>query len=143
MKTNLNITENRAVIYVCPITIGEETLSADEQLSAATEFAKGHGMTIVNTYIDAECAAAPDNRPQFQQMIIDGKQHMFDAVIVHNMISLSRNKLYGAFYKAILDRNSVEILPVIRQEQNDLEELFLSGVVESMLECVYSHKWAI
>lgn len=59
----------------------EESIEAQQE--AILRFAKAENYEIVKWYIDRACSAKTDDRPQFQQMIIDSEKREFRFVIVH------------------------------------------------------------
>lgn len=67
--------------------------SIDAQIYGVKEYCEKHGYCLVNTYIDFGISGTTDQRPQFQQMIEDGKKRQFDAVIVHKGDRFARSEI--------------------------------------------------
>ena len=50
-------------------------------------------------------SAKTDNRPEFQNMIIDSNKKLFDMIIVWKLDRFARNRYDSARYKAQLKKN--------------------------------------
>lgn len=78
----------KAVIYARFSSYSQTEQSIEGQLRICNEYAKEHDIAIVDTYIDRAKTAQNDNRPQFQQMLIDSENNDWDYVIVYALLSL-------------------------------------------------------
>ena len=72
----------KAVIYARYSSDNQREESIEGQIRECTAFAEKNGMTVLRHYIDRAYSAKTDNRPEFQHMIQDSKEKLFDIVLV-------------------------------------------------------------
>lgn len=70
------------VIYARYSSDNQREESIEGQLRECRAFAEKNDIQIVDTYIDRALSAKTDNRPDFQRMIKDSANGLFDTVIV-------------------------------------------------------------
>lgn len=127
-------TIKRAVCYARVSTEMQNESSIDAQIYGVKEYCEKHGYCLVNTYIDFGISGTTDQRPQFQQMIEDGKKGQFDAVIVHKGDRFARSRNLSSTYKEILAKNNIEYISVTECFGNEPESVLLEGLTEAMAE---------
>lgn len=110
----------------------EESISA--QLRAMRKYCKDNDFEIVATYVDEAFSATTDKRPQFQQMISDSAEKLFDIVLVHKLDRFARNRYDSSLYKQKLRRNGVRVCSVLERLDNSPESILLEGLLESINE---------
>ena len=110
----------------------EESITA--QIRACTEYAVRNGHTVVKHYIDRAMSARSDQRPQFQQMINDAKQHEFQGIIVHKLDRFSRDRYDHAFYRKELKKANVKLYSVLENLDDSPESVVLESVLEGFSE---------
>ena len=100
----------KAVIYARFSSHGQTEQSIEGQLRVCNEYAQQNNIIIVDTYIDRAKTAQNDNRPQFQQMLMDSAEKQWDYVIVYALDRFARDDGdYGADKKQ-LRLNGVKLL---------------------------------
>lgn len=100
----------KAVIYARFSSHGQTEQSIEGQLRVCNEYAQQNNIVIVDTYIDRAKTAQNDNRPQFQQMLMDSADGQWDYVIVYALDRFARDDGdYGADKKH-LRQNGVKLL---------------------------------
>ena len=92
----------KAVIYARYSSDNQREESIEGQIRECTTFAEKNGITILKHYIDRAYSAKTDNRPEFQRMINDSRQRLFDIVLVWKLDRFARNRYDSANYKNIL-----------------------------------------
>lgn len=107
----------------------EESIEAQQE--AISRFAKAENYEIVKWYIDRACSAKTDDRPQFQQMIIDSDKKEFRFVIVHKQDRFARNKFDAAIYKKHLVDNKIKVLSATEPNLNGYAGIMLESVLEA------------
>ena len=82
----------KAVIYARYSSDSQREESIEGQLRECTEYAERNGITILRSYIDRALSARTADRPEFQNMIKDSEQKLFDVVLsfVTNTLSFMR-----------------------------------------------------
>ena len=103
----------KAVIYARYSSDSQREESIEGQLRECKEYAERNGITVLSTYIDRALSAKTDNRPDFQRMIKDSANGLFDIVLVWKLDRFARNRYDSAHYKAILKKNGVKVVSAI------------------------------
>ena len=124
----------KAVIYARYSSERQTEQSIEGQLRECTEFAEQNDITIIGSYIDRAKTGRNDNRAEFQRMLRDSSQKIFDAVIVWKIDRFGRNREDIAKNKAILRRNGVTVLYAKEHIPKGAEGIILEGLLESLAE---------
>jgi site-specific DNA recombinase len=72
----------RAVIYARYSSDNQRDESIDAQVRLCKEHIRREGYILTKIYADEAVTGTTDDRAQFQQMMSDAKEGMFDAVVV-------------------------------------------------------------
>ena len=91
---------SNAVIYARFSSHSQNEQSIEGQLRDNHAWAKQHGMTVIEEYIDRALSGTKDARPDFQRMIRDAAKRQFEIVIVWKLDRFARNRYDRAIYKA-------------------------------------------
>ena len=102
----------KAVIYARYSSDSQREESIEGQLRECTEYAERNGITILRSYIDRALSARTADRPEFQNMIKDSEQKLFDVVLIWKLDRFSRDRYDSAHYKRILKKNGVKVVSV-------------------------------
>lgn len=124
----------QAAIYARYSSDNQREESIDAQVRAITEYAQRNGMTVVRTYVDEAESAKTDDRPNFQNMIRDSSEGIFDCIIVHKLDRFSRNRYDSAYYKKRLKENGIRLISVLENLDDSPESIILESVLEGMAE---------
>lgn len=124
----------KAVIYARYSSDSQREESIEGQLRECTEFAEKNGMTVLKHYIDRAFSAKTDNRPEFQNMIKDSKQKLFDVIIVWKLDRFARNRYDSARYKSVLKKNGVKVVSATEVISDGAEGIILESVLEGYSE---------
>jgi DNA invertase Pin-like site-specific DNA recombinase len=122
------------VIYARYSSDNQREESIDGQLHECQAFAEKQGITIIDTCIDRAMSAKTDDRPQFQQMIIDSEKKLFDVVIVWKLDRFSRDRYDSAHYKPLLGKNGAKVVSATEPISNDASGILLESMLEGMAE---------
>ena len=123
-----------AVIYARYSSDNQREASIEGQIRECTEFAVRNGLTVVNTYIDRALSARTDQRPQFQQMILDSSTHTFQIVLVWKLDRFSRDRYDSANYKHQLKKNGVRVVSATEAIADTPEGIMLESLLEGLAE---------
>ena len=99
----------KAVIYARYSSDSQREESIEGQLRECTEYAERNGITVLRSYIDRALSARTADRPEFQNMIKDSEQKLFDVVLIWKLDRFSRDRYDSAHYKRILKKNGVKV----------------------------------
>lgn len=124
----------RAVIYARYSSAHQREESIEGQIRIATEYATKKELNIVGTYIDRAISGRTDKRPDFQRLINDSSEDLFDAVIVYKTDRFARNKLDSAIYKAQLKQNGIELHYAAESIPDGPEGVLVECLMEGLAE---------
>ena len=125
-----------AALYVRYSSTNQTEQSIEGQTRICSEFARNHGIEIVEVYADRALSASKDieKRTDFMRMIRDSEKNLFDAVIVYKLDRFSRSRYDMATYKFRLKKNGVRLISATEQISQDPEGIILESVLEGMAE---------
>lgn len=124
----------KAVIYARYSSLNQNEQSIEGQIRECTAYALANNITIVDTYIDRAISGTTDHREEFQKMIKDSSNKLFDAIIVYKIDRFSRNRYDAAMYKSILKKNDVKLLYAKENIPDGPEGIILESLLEGMAE---------
>ncbi len=122
------------VIYARYSSDNQREESIEGQLRECKAFAQSNDIQIVGTYIDRALSAKTDNRPDFQRMINDSANGLFDTIIVWKLDRFARNRYDSAHYKAILRKNGVKVISATEIISDTAEGVLLESLLEGLAE---------
>lgn len=123
-----------AVIYARYSCDNQREESIEGQLRECRVYAEKKDIKLVGTYIDRAMSAKTDNRPEFQQMVKDSENGLFDAIIVWKLDRFARNRYDSAHYKAILRKNGVRVMSATESISEGADGIILESVLEGFAE---------
>lgn len=124
----------KAVIYARYSSDNQREESIEGQIRECTAFAEKNGMSVLRHYIDRAFSAKTDNRPEFQRMIKDSKEKLFDVVLVWKLDRFARNRYDSAQYKTILKKNGVRVVSANEVISETAEGILMESVLEGYAE---------
>ena len=128
------MTPKTAAAYARFSSDNQRAESISAQLADIRAYAQREGYTIVAEYTDEAKSATTDRRPEFQRMISDAGENLFDTVLVFKLDRFSRDRYDFAFYRRQLKRNGVKIVSINEALSDDPESVILEAVLEGMAE---------
>lgn len=126
----------RAVIYARYSEGPKQTdRSIDGQVSDCTDYATRNGMQIVNVYADRHISGKSIvGRDEFQRMLDDADDGLFDAVIVWKIDRFGRNRNDTAVSKMRLKRAGVKLHYAMETVPEGPEGIILESLLEGLAE---------
>ena len=124
----------KAVIYARYSSDNQREESIEGQIRECSAFAQKNDITILTHYIDRAFSAKTDNRPEFQRMIKDSSQGLFDVVLVWKLDRFARNRYDSAHYKHLLKKNGVKVISATELISEGAEGIILESVLEGYAE---------
>ena len=124
----------KAVIYARYSSDNQREESIEGQIRACTAFAEKNGMTLLRHYIDRAYSAKTDNRQEFQRMIRDSKEKLFDIVLVWKLDRFARNRYDSAQYKNLLKKNGVRVVSANEAISDSSEGILMESILEGFAE---------
>ena len=124
----------KAVIYARYSSDSQREESIEGQLRECTEYAERNGITVLRSYIDRALSARTADRPEFQNMIKDSEQKLFDVVLIWKLDRFSRDRYDSAHYKRILKKNGVKVVSATEIISEGAEGIILESVLEGYAE---------
>ena len=109
--------------------------STEAQLTACRNWAKEHGHTIVDEYIDEEISGkSTDGREEFDRMIRDITKDKFDILVFHKFDRFFRNKYEATVTKKLLKDANIKYVSVTEPIPDTPEGALLEGLLDSLAE---------
>ncbi len=133
-KTESKNKITRAVIYARYSCTNQTEQSIEGQLTDCRNFAQRMNLHIVDTYIDRALTATSDRRPQFQKMIADSENGLFDVILVWKLDRFARNRYDSAVYKRRLKTNNVTVMSVMENITDTPEGVLMESMLEGFAE---------
>lgn len=127
-------TNNKCVIYARFSCHNQTEQSIEGQINDCQKFAELHNLQIVGTYIDRALTATSDKRPEFQRMIADSEQRIFDIVLVWKLDRFSRDRYDSAVYKNKLKKNGVRVMSAMENIADSPDGILLESILEGYAE---------
>ncbi|MEM2120617.1 MAG: recombinase family protein [Archaeoglobaceae archaeon] len=124
----------RAAAYARFSTDKQYDTSIEKQLEDIREYCKKKGYQIVKEYVDKAESAAKEDRPAFQQMLRDARQHLFDVVVVHKLNRLARDRYLSVVTAHELKKFNVEVESVLEPIGSDPVGQLLWGILDAVNE---------
>lgn len=121
----------KAVIYAHYSSDSQREESIEGQLRECTEYAERNGINILRSYIDRALSARTADRPEFQNMIKDSEQKLFDVVLIWKLDRFSRDRYDSAHYKRILKKNGVKVVSVKENISDGPEGIILESMLRA------------
>ena len=123
-----------AVIYARYSSAAQHEQSIEGQLHDCRAWAERNDMHIVHEYIDRALTGKNDDRPAFQQMLVDAQRHTFQRVIVWKLDRFARNRYDSAIHKANLKRHNVRVVSATENVGEGDESILMEAMLEAMAE---------
>lgn len=127
-------TNKTAVIYARYSSDSQREESIEDQLRECIKFAKSKGYKIVGEYFDKALTGRSDKRPEFQKMVKDSENGLFDYVICYKTDRFARSRNDASKYKNILKNNGVKVVYAKVDIPIGPEGIILEGVLEALDE---------
>ena len=124
----------KAVIYARYSSDAQKETSIIDQLRDCREYAKKNDMEVLHEYYDEALTGKNDDREQFQLMLSDSAQGLFEAVIVWKLDRFARNRNESALNKVKLKKNGVKVVSAMEHIPDGPEGIILESVLEGMAE---------
>ena len=124
----------KVAVYARYSSDNQREESIEAQIRAINDYCDKNNYKVVKIYTDEAKSATTDDRPQFQKMIKDSSDGLFDIVVVHKLDRFSRDRYDSAFYKRELKKNKVRLISVLENLDDSPESIILESVLEGMAE---------
>lgn len=124
----------KAVIYARYSSHAQREESIEGQLRVCYDYARREGIEVIKEYIDRAMTATNDQRPSFQEMILDSSGHAFDAVLVYTLDRFARDRYDAAVYRKKLKENGVRIISVTQPIDDSPEGVLIESLLEGLAE---------
>lgn len=97
-------------------------------------YCEKNDLVVVKEYADHHITGRTDNRPQFQQMIQDAEDGLFDVVVCYKTERFARNRFDAAIYKYKLKKCGVRVTYSKLSIPKGPEGIILESVLEGLDE---------
>lgn len=98
----------------------EESLSIKNQKSILIKYAREHNWEIYNIYSDDDYTGADRNRPQFNRLIKDAKEHKFDIILCKTQSRFTRElELVEKYIHGLFPLWNIRFISVVDNADTD------------------------
>ena len=122
------------VIYARFSSNKQRDVSIDDQVRVCSDWAAGHGLTVVATYADRALSGTSDERPEFLRMVTDARSGNFGTVLVYKLDRFARNRFDAAVYRKRLTECGVALQSAMESIPETQEGVILEAVIEGYNE---------
>ena len=102
--------KNRAAIYARFSSHNQRSESIEIQVENSREYCEREGLQVVREYCDYAQTGRNVDRAEFQRMMRDARQGLFDFVVIYKVTRIMRNRDEMALARIMLRKAGVEIL---------------------------------
>ena len=102
--------KNRAAIYARFSSHNQRSESIEIQIENSRDYCKREGLQVVKEYCDYAQTGRNVDRAEFQRMMRDARQGLFDFVVIYKVTRIMRNRDEMALARIMLRKAGVEIL---------------------------------
>lgn len=102
--------KNRAAIYARFSSHNQRSESIEIQVENSRDYCEREGLQVVREYCDYAQTGRNVDRAEFQRMMRDAKQGLFDFVVIYKVTRIMRNRDEMALARIMLRKAGVEIL---------------------------------
>ncbi|RKX42837.1 MAG: hypothetical protein DRP33_02640 [Thermotogae bacterium] len=124
----------RAAAYARYSTDKQYDTSIEKQLEDIREYCKKKDYEIVKEYVDKAESTSKEDRPAFRQMLQDGRQNLFDVVVVHKLNRFARDRYLSVVTAHELKKYNVEVDSVLEPIGSDPVGQLLWGILDAVNE---------
>ena len=122
------------VIYARFSSERQRDESIEDQVRVCSDWAAGHGLTVVATYEDRAISGTSDERPEFLRMISDARSGNFGTVLVYKLDRFARDRFDAAIYRKRLGECGVALRSVMESIPDGPEGAILESVIDGFNE---------
>ena len=108
--------------------------SIQAQIAECIQYAKGHNMVVVATYIDEAVSGRVSNRPEFQKIVSDatGQDRKFATILVWKLSRFSRNTYDSIVYQAMLEDRGAHLISITEPIDDTPAGKLVRSVIQSI-----------
>jgi site-specific DNA recombinase len=114
----------------------EKELSLPAQLEAMRGFARQHGWTILQEFVEPGASARTADRPELQKLLsrVRDRELRTDIVLVHKIDRLARNVYDHATIKALLKQHEVQLASVVENVDDTVPGQLVENIMASIAQ---------
>lgn len=122
------------VIYARFSSDKQRDESIEDQVRVCSDWAAGHGLTVVATYEDRALSATSDARPEFRRMVENARSGNFGTVLVYKLDRFARDRFDAAVYRKRLAECGVSLQSAMEAIPEGPEGVILESVIDGFNE---------
>lgn len=112
----------------------EEELPIQGQIDECQKYAESRGWQIVSVYKDEGYSGSNTDRPDFQRLLVDAKDRVFDKVVCWKGSRIARNVADRFAFHGVLDRNGIDLVSLNEPEVDGAANILIRGMMASVDE---------
>lgn len=121
-----------AVGYIRVSTDKQEEYSPESQKQLLKEYAAAHDMVITEFYEELGVSGkSAEKRPEFNRMIYDAKEKIFEVILVWKFSRFARNQSEASYYKAMLRKKlGIDVISISEPIADDMAGRLVEMIIE-------------
>lgn len=125
------MTTQNAVAYMRYSSDNQHETSIEYQRAKINFYCAANGIALVHEYIDRAFSATNDNRPDFQALIEDARNHpLWDTILVYDLSRFFRNYADAVHYKSLLKDLGIKVTSVTQDFGSSNESFLIEGITD-------------
>ena len=128
------MTKSRAAIYARFSSHNQRSESIEIQVENSTRYCEKNGLQVVALYTDYAKTGTNTDRVQFQKMMDDARQGLFDFVVIYKVTRIMRNRDEMALARIMLRKAGVGILYAGEEIASGSSGVLQLGMLEVLAE---------
>ena len=125
----------KAALYIRVSTEEQvEGFSLQAQRDTLTDYCKKNSIDVFDIYSDEGISGQKENRPQFQRMLTDAGNRMFNIILVHKYDRFARKVELSQRIRNQLKKSNVNVISITEPIEDSPMGFFVSGLHELLAE---------
>lgn len=113
----------------------DEGNSIEAQEKAIRKYADENNYELQYIYIDKAKTGTNSKRSQFQKMVNDAQNGLFNVCLIHKTDRFARSRVDSVLYKSMLRKNGIDVISVSENfSKNKAERVITEGMAEVVAE---------
>jgi len=125
----------KAALYI-RVSTEEQTegFSLSAQLTQLKKYCEVNEIEIFNVYADEGISGQKENRPEFQKMLKDAREHRFNIILVHKYDRFARKVELSQRVKTQLKENGIGLISITEPLEDSPMGFFVGGLHDLLAE---------
>jgi site-specific DNA recombinase len=125
----------KAALYIRVSTEEQvDGFSLSAQMNLLTDYCKKENIEVGKVYADEGVSGQKENRPQFQKMLKDAENNLFNIILVHKYDRFARKVELSQRVKNQLKKNNINVVSITEPLEDSPMGFFVGGLHDLLAE---------